>query len=112
MDLNNNKRKKQSFLLQANRAQLNHKAFFGGEDDEFDIDNDEKNSLHLFQSQPNVQQTTITKTSLVVKSKSTDNIRTTATATTTIIENGKTKIVCPRDQKKVSNDYYYYYYDC
>ena len=45
------------------------------------------------------QKTTITtKTSVLVKSKSTDQIRTT---TTTIIENGKTKLVCPRDQKKV-----------
>jgi hypothetical protein len=52
--------------------------------------------MNLCSSQP----TTVTKTSLVVKSKSTDNIRT----TTTIIENGKTKLVCPRDQKKVKFD--------
>ena len=66
---------------------MNHKAFFGGEADEFEQDE---------------QKTTITtKTSVLVKSKSTDQIRSTTT-TTTIIENGKTKLVCPRDQKKVN----------
>jgi hypothetical protein len=84
-------------LFQANRAQLNHKAFFGGETDEYDLDNNEATLTNLCSSQPSIQQ--ITKTSLVVKSKSTDNIRTT---TTTIMENGKTKLVCPRDQKKVN----------
>ena len=39
-----------------------------------------------------------TKTSLAVKSKSTDQIRST---TTTITENGKRKLVCPRNQKQV-----------
>ncbi len=82
------------FFFQANRAQLNHKAFFGGEADEYDLDNNEQTSINLCSSQP----TTVTKTAFVVKSKSTDNIRTT---TTTIIENGKTKLICPRDQKKV-----------
>jgi len=76
---------------------LNHKAFFGGETDEYDLDNNETTLTNLCSSQPSIQQ--ITKTSLVVKSKSTDNIRTT---TTTIMENGKTKLVCPRDQKKVN----------
>jgi hypothetical protein len=76
---------------------LNHKAFFGGETDEYNLDN---TSANLCSSQPSIQQ--ITQTSLVIKSKSTDNIRAT---TTTIIENGKTKLVCPRDQKKVN--YYY-----
>lgn len=70
----------------ANRAQLNHKAFFGSELNEYDLETNQT------PSQP------ISKTSLLVKSKSTDNIRAT---TTTIIENGKTKLVCPRDQKKV-----------
>ncbi|CAF1108104.1 unnamed protein product [Adineta steineri] len=77
-----------STSYKANRAQLNHKAFFGGETDEYNLDHNEKTS--------SIQQ--ISKNSLFVKSKSTDNIRTT---TTTIIENGRTKVVCPRDQKKM-----------
>ncbi|UJR31826.1 hypothetical protein I4U23_019303 [Adineta vaga] len=85
-----------STSYKANRAQLNHRAFFGGEADEYGLDDDEKTATNLCASQPSVQQ--ITKSSLFVKSKSTDNIRST---TTTIIENGKTKIVCPRDQKKM-----------
>ncbi|CAF3598471.1 unnamed protein product [Adineta steineri] len=77
-----------STSYKANRAQLNHKAFFGGETDEYNLDHIEKTS--------SIQQ--ISKNSLFIKSKSTDNIRTT---TTTIIENGRTKVVCPRDQKKM-----------
>lgn len=75
--------------FQANRAQLNHRAFFGGEADEFEYD--EKNP-------PDNNVPMAAKGAVLIKSKSGDQLRPT---TTTIIENGKTKIVCPRDQKKV-----------
>ncbi|CAF1351768.1 unnamed protein product [Rotaria sordida] len=88
-----------STSYKANRAQLNPKAFFGSEINEYDLDNNnEETSTNICSSQPTIEQRTISKTSLVVKSKSTDSIRTT---TTTIIENGKTKLICPRDQKKM-----------
>jgi len=79
----------------ANRAQLNHKAFFGG-------DIDESNEQPICSSQITTTTTTVTKRSMLVKSKSTDNIRTTMTIT----ENGKTKIICPRDQKKVKQNHF------
>ncbi|CAF3346872.1 unnamed protein product [Rotaria sp. Silwood2] len=87
-----------STSYKANRAQLNHKAFFGSEINEYDLDNNEQTSTNICSSQPIVEQRTISKAALVVKSKSTDSIRTT---TTTIIENGRTKLICPRDQKKM-----------
>ncbi|CAF5004508.1 unnamed protein product, partial [Rotaria sp. Silwood1] len=87
-----------STSYKANRAQLNHKAFFSSEINEYDLDNNNQEiSTNICSSQSIVEQRTISKTSLVVKSKSTDNIHT----TTTIIENGKTKLICPRDQKKM-----------
>ncbi|CAF1138354.1 unnamed protein product [Rotaria sp. Silwood1] len=87
-----------STSYKANRAQLNHKAFFSSEINEYDLDNNNQEiSTNICSSQSIVEQRTISKTSLVVKSKSTDNIHT----ATTIIENGKTKLICPRDQKKM-----------
>lgn len=50
-------------------------------------------------NKPSIEQRPIAKASLGIKSKSSDNIRAVAT---TIVENGKTKLVCPRDQKKVN----------
>ena len=87
-------RRSKTSAVQANRSQLNHKAFFGGEPDEFDPDGNDPGNL--CPTRADLSQTT--KGSAVVKSKSTDPLRAT---TTTVMENGKTKLVCPRDQKKV-----------
>ncbi|CAF3419683.1 unnamed protein product [Rotaria socialis] len=87
-----------STSYKANRAQLNHKAFFGSETNEYDLDKSEKSCTDFCSSQPVVEQRPISKASLGIKSRSSDNIRAIAT---TIIENGKTKLVCPRGQKKM-----------
>lgn len=80
-----------STSYKANRAQFNHRSFFGTTADEFEFEATNTTDC-------NVQ--AATKKPVLTKSKSTDQLRPTAT-TTTISENGKTKIVCPRDQKKV-----------
>ncbi|CAF0739620.1 unnamed protein product [Didymodactylos carnosus] len=141
----NGPRKIFSTSYKANRAQLNHKDFFGAEEFEFDDDKSLSPAEEKSCSQPNYASEFLDPNSeeigrtTMVKSKSVDslsdfpststittrtsttdtklslysssetnsrigvsNTRTTVTSTATrVIENGKMKIVCPRNQKNM-----------